>query len=454
MSNPSELRKRKGKDSETTPLLAAQKQQKAPETRSSLWKIVRLVVIVAVLAELSVITWMLYVLGASGSGPHGTTTAVAEDIKSILPLHFKGLQRTMAATGCFYTNTHAKEYFEAQKPLFKASATKMQIHRYFTTLQVPKEILWNNMIHERIKAFAKLLDADGRDDYKVEKDRCKMYSFFKKNNLPICDVLGEWTSKEDFFKVLKAGEVTKLAGGDFPVFFKACHLTQSSSQGTLIISSAEKMAKGIADNSLVEWVEKKWAFRPNDFERVWVNEGNKLTDSITPAILVQGPFKQAGASWKVHGRFAVGLLEFRVEVLWGRAYLALLDGCVVFFRDGIIEDYSTPLGFLKIPVFGSEKLQWIVDEGYMDCIFTLAERAAQATATESVRYDIFLKKGDPNGCTINENSLSSGMLYWGHEDYLAQTWASGHISKGYQVLDTEMPVYELGPGETGTYKPV
>lgn len=406
---------------------------------------------IAALTELAVIVYMLVVLSIAGAGPHGATVAVGDDIKSMLPIHFKCLQKTMAATGGFYTNTHATEYFEKQKPLFAAAAANFKLHRYFSTLQVPKEIKWHNMIHERIKAFAKLQTEEGRDDYRVEKDRCAMYTFFKNNKLPMCDILGRWHDKEQFVADLKSGTVASRAT-QWPVFLKACHLTQSSSKGTLIIKSAEEMAKQVEDGTLPQWVDKKWHFRAHDFERPWVKEGDQLTEVLKPGILVQGPFLQPGHSWKVHGRFAVGLLEFRVEVLWGRAYLAQLDGCVLFFRDGVIEDFSTPLAFLKIPVMGSQKLQWIHDEGYMDCVWDLAERAAAATGTESLRIDLFLKQGDPKGCTINENSLSSGMLYWGHDDYLAETWASGHISKKHKMLDTDKPVYELTPDDTGIGK--
>jgi len=449
MSDSDGLRRRSSAPKQPATNSTTSKTKKDEATSSPVVRIIKLLIALAVVAEISCIAYMMTKLVVAGTGGHGETTAVADDIKTLLPLHFKGLQRTMAFTGGFYTNSHATEYFESQKPFFKASAAKLKLHRYFTTLQLPNEITWNNMIHERIKAFAKLLQEEGRDDYKVEKDRCAMYNFFSKNNLPICKVLGQWQSQDKIIDALQSGEVKQLAGGDFPIFLKACHLTQSSSRGTYIISSEEKLDEKVKDKTLESWINQKWNFRANDFERVWVNEGNMLTNAVKPAILVQGPFKQPGHDWDVHGRFAVGLLEFRIEVLWGRAYFALLDGCILFFRDGVVEDYSTALGFLKIPVFDTPKLKWITDGGYMDCIWDLAERTARATATESVRLDIFLKRGDPKGCTINENSLSSGMLYWGHESYIAQTWASGHISKGYQKLETDKPVYELGPEDTG-----
>jgi hypothetical protein len=404
--------------------------------------------ILAALAELAVIAWMITTLAVAGAGKDGEVVAVADEVKTIVPQHFKGLQQSMAYFGGFYTNENAKAYFEQQKPFFEAAAANFSLHRYFSTMKVPGVINWNNMIHERIKAFAALQTAEGRDDFRVEKDRCAMYEFFKNNDLRIVEVLGQWKSQQEFVSQLADGSVAKLAQA-WPLFVKACHLTQSSSKGTKLLKSPEALQQQVKDNSLAEWVDAKWKFRAHDFERVWVNEGDQLTDSLQPSMLIQGPFVQPGHAWEAHGRYAVGLLEFRVEVMWGRAYLAQLDGCILFFRDGQVEDYSTPWGFLKIPVREkSAKVQWIQDEGYMACLWELAERAAKATATEYVRIDMFLKRGDPNGCTINENSLSSGLLYWGHEDYLAQTWAAGHQAQKYQMLASDKPVYELTPQDT------
>ena len=74
-----------------------------------------------------------------------------------------------------------------------------------------------------------------------------------------------------------------------------------------------------------------------------MKDGKKLTDTITPGFLLQEPMQQEKA-WTTRGRFAIGLAEFKVEVYWGRAYLALLDGTHIFLRDGTIEDFSKPWG--------------------------------------------------------------------------------------------------------------
>merc|ERR1719502_2265297 len=305
------------------------------------------------------------------------------------------------------------------------------------------------MIHQRIKAMAKSLEEEGRDDFRVEKDRCAMTAFFARNNLPMCGVLGTWNDVDSFKEAVNSGAVAALAEGQptgeqWPMFIKACHLTQSSSSGTMFLKSKADAEEKAASGALDEWIDAKWAYRADDFDRPWRREGNMITDSLTPRFLVQAPFVQPKATnaFEAKGRYAVGLLEMRVEVLWGRAYLAILDGNAVFTRDGHIEHYTKPWGFLKMPASQEDvhpKLKRLRDTGYLDCAWSLAERAARATAIDAVRIDIFLKQGEPDGCTLNENSLSSGTPYWGHEEFLATTWAAPHRSKVYQLLDTEKP---------------
>lgn len=155
-----------------------------------IWRAARLVIIFAGMVEVCLIGIMLAWLVSSGSGPHGSTVAVSEDVKRTLPQHFKGLQQVMAATGSLYTNPHARQYYELQRPLFQEAAANFKLHRYFATIELPKSIHWDNLLHQRIKAFAQLLDTEGRDDYRVEKDRCAMYKFFAQNDLPVATVLG------------------------------------------------------------------------------------------------------------------------------------------------------------------------------------------------------------------------------------------------------------------------
>ena len=41
---------------------------------------------------------------------------------------------------------------------------------------------------------------------------------------------------------------------------------------------------------------------------------------------------------------------------------------------------------------------------------------------ECVRIDIFITHGKPNGCVINEDSISSGMNYGPHFEFLTKAW--------------------------------
>ena len=64
--------------------------------------------------------------------------------------------------------------------------------------------------------------------------------------------------------------------------------------------------------------------------------------------------------------------------------------------------------------------EWVRTEGHMACVFKLAERVARAAAIDQMRVDIFVTKGDPDGCMVNENSLSSGSDVWPHRMYAAR----------------------------------
>lgn len=395
-------------------------------------------------ANAAIVGWMFYHLGKSaGYGLPGESVATAERVKTMFPQHFRVV---MAVMELGFSNQRAAQYYAEQAPLLAQAAAEFQLHPAFARTDVSDlsedGVTWHNMIHRRIKAMAKSLREEGRDDFRVEKDRCAMFRFFQKNDFPICEVFGYYDTKDALVAALDsetAVPAARSADTAYPAFAKACHLTQSSSRGTFAITDADAMASP----ALREWVDSKWELRANDFDREWKEEGNELTGSLSPGFLIQAPLVQPGQpAYEVHSRISVGVYEFKVEVLWGRAYLALLDGIHVFKRDGSIEDYSTMGALVRIPGDGA-RVQWIVDEGYTQCVFDLAERVARTMAIDSVRMDIFLKKGDPSGCTVNENSLSSGMVYYGHEKYMAQAWADGHKARKFTTLDTTKPVYEM-----------
>merc|ERR1719240_2429809 len=174
-----------------------------------------------------------------------------------------------------------------------------------------------------------------------------------------------WRDKDQFKKDMASGEAYKKAA-EWPLFVKVCHLTQSSSRGTQALTSAKDI-----DEDFMDWIDEKWDYRANDWDREWKVEGNEITQGITPGFLLQAPFKQPAADWKVDGRIAVGILEVRIEVIFGRAYLMLIDGNRIYLRDGQHEDYTSTWAVLKMPVMDDTRDLWLREEGHMDCAFNL-----------------------------------------------------------------------------------
>ena len=60
----------------------------------------------------------------------------------------------------------------------------------------------------------------------------------------------------------------------------------------------------------------------------------------------------------------------------------------------------------------------------------------------AAQIDVFLDRARSEGCVINENSLSSGMVYWGHEPFLTALWREPHVQQLYQLRDTALGVLE------------
>ena len=146
----------------------------------------------------------------------------------------------------------------------------------------------------------------------------------------------------------------------------------------------------------------------------------------------------------MNGRVSVGLVEVRAEVIWGRVYFVNLDATTIFTRNGDIEDYTGFMGgVLHMPPTGGPRVSWVRDEGYLDCVINTAELIANRAHVEYLRVDIFLNRGNPNGCMVNEISLTSGYVYFGHENYIARLWAAGLEKKSYKLLNSTTPVHEL-----------
>jgi len=76
---------------------------------------------------------------------------------------------------------------------------------------------------------------------------------------------------------------------------------------------------------LREWLQRMWDYVPDD-GRVWRDAGNKLTDEVlrTKGFMIQesAPLSHNPEANRSH------VVELKVEVVWGRAYLAQVNGLV------------------------------------------------------------------------------------------------------------------------------
>mmetsp|Transcript_34013 Transcript_34013/g.66227 ORF Transcript_34013/g.66227 Transcript_34013/m.66227 type:complete len:470 (-) Transcript_34013:141-1550(-) len=346
---------------------------------------------------------------------------------------------TVVSPGSHKTWLRAKNYYEQQLPLIRAAAQNYTVHSYFAEVGdhvTTPDVGWYEIIGFRAKTMARALEEDGRNDFRVEKDKCSMLEFFQNNQFPMPPVLKVWRNKGQAKYELEKHNEHLLGSSKFPVFLKCCHLTQGSSKSTIPLPSIDYVNKQWP--YLNRWIDTKWAYRSDDWERPWAADMNKLTDSLVPGVLIQAPFeipKGAGLQF----------MELKVEVLYGRAYLAVANepykGTIVT-RDGVIETYpSLKRQITNDAVLNPEETKWVQEEGHLPKVWALAERAAKIMAVDEVRIDIFIRRGDPVGLAINENSLSSGMGYRMHFNFMSKVWAQGHLERWYKTYSSEIPVY-------------
>eukprot|EP00467_Chlorarachnion_reptans_P008516 CAMPEP_0114507058 /NCGR_PEP_ID=MMETSP0109-20121206/11797_1 /TAXON_ID=29199 /ORGANISM="Chlorarachnion reptans, Strain CCCM449" /LENGTH=455 /DNA_ID=CAMNT_0001685765 /DNA_START=237 /DNA_END=1604 /DNA_ORIENTATION=+ len=356
--------------------------------------------------------------------------------QSQLYLHFW----TFISPGAYLTWTKAKAYYDQQLPLFEEAARNFEVHPYWLRTKIDRvDVGWYEMITLRAKAMSEMWDESRRDDFRIEKDKCEMYRFFTRNKFRTAPIHGYWNSHEKFTEDLFNDKAVP-ANASWPTFFKCCHLTQGSSESTRMLKSRDWVHAH--EHELKRFIKEKWDYRADDWERPWANYLNKLTDSLTPGIMVQGPYSTSID--EMAGKQTV--VELKVETFWGRAYLASCNfgRDTIILRDGSIEVFPTWWQNKVNAHTESPYNTWIRDEGHLEKVWKLAETAAKIMGIDQVRIDIFIKKGDPNAIAINENSISSGMGYRAHFEFMPKIWAAGHANKWYKEYkgaSKDLPVY-------------
>lgn len=108
----------------------------------------------------------------------------------------------------------------------------------------------------------------------------------------------------------------------------------------------------------------------------------------------------------------------------------------------VYDDYLEVITLHGHPLPKNVWYNWIFEEGHMECVWRLGERAAMLMGIDEVRIDIFISRGNPHGCVINEDSISSGHPYGAHGPFLTKLWFEPHKRKWYRPYTSKVPVYE------------
>ncbi|CAE8619987.1 unnamed protein product [Polarella glacialis] len=330
---------------------------------------------------------------------------------------------------------HAHEYYKQQQPLVEESAKNFYLHEYWNDMQAAsRDDDWIDTLAVRAAGMRKQFDQNGREDFRVEKDKCDMFEFLTRNEFPLPKVYGIWrSSPTDFMENLQSGRAIP-ANTSYPVFLKMCHLTQGVEDSVRRFSDFQK-TQGQSGEELNKFLEQKWQRHANDADRIFAEDGNVITQTLQPGVSLQAGFADP--------------VEFKVLVIWGRAYLAYhMEAEGIVLRDGTFEQggRTTPWG-LAVPrqVADLPEIAWVQNEGHLPRIWALAESAALAMGIDQVRIDIFIRKGEPEAVTINEISLSSGMPNHMHSDFLGNLWMDPHVNSWYKKFPADVPVHLLDP---------
>ena len=229
----------------------------------------------------------------------------------------------------------AARYRTEQRPLVLASARTFELHPSFVRDDIPVrsgafarlfagrdaadgvvddddvtagashsffDAVWSRLRH---------MERTGREDFRIERDKCSMYEFFRANELPHPPVINIWRDLDAFFADVNAswGDLSQLIPS-WPVFIKFCHLTQvptvtyrylplptvfikfchltqGSARSTRRIKSAEHLREGIASGQFAAWARSKWEYVPDDSNRPWRLVSNRMTDKVKPGVMLQ-----------------------------------------------------------------------------------------------------------------------------------------------------------------------
>ncbi|CAE8591139.1 unnamed protein product [Polarella glacialis] len=341
--------------------------------------------------------------------------------------------------------------YREQRTFFEDAARRYQLHWYWQLKGLTEQhVTFDELVMKRLQVWVEHLHQFGRDDFKIEKDKCALINCFRMNDIPTSSVLGQWTSNDTLIEDLRSGKA--LEGNSvWPVFLKCCHLTAGSAMSVAKLSKDGSWMAPSLDSvqtkGLEAWINQMWLLKPDDELRSWRREHNMLTDTIPPGFIMQTPAFSGKAS---------AMEEVRIEVIWGRALNANWKNVCIAIptedrTDAEVHDGVGLGSIFAIHRWGPASLQsrcttWMAKPGagYFACAFALAERTALTMAADYVRVDIFISKDSPKDCMVNEISLSSGYPRWGYDPGLVKLWRDPHIQGLYHTWGnvSSKPIYK------------
>lgn len=364
------------------------------------------------------------------------------------------------------TYEFAVKYHEQQRPLIAESRQQFVIHKYFElpdpTANGSRPVNWIEMISLRIKKWADEQRA-GNSMHEVEKDKCVCQKFMNDIGVRAVPILGEW--RDTNWNRTEFGNT--LATADYPIIIKLGHIQQSKA-----LRIFRDRAKAISQTpNIAGWVESWFPQRFDDATRSWANDVNVLYNALKPCVLVHPVL--TGDWIAVTG----APFELKVEVVWGRAYLAFLEtrlcarkflglwlepqSSLILTRDRRIMrfvewpkrfewEWTFPWDqvgqyFANVPHENPadsllREYSWLLSGKILDRVFATAEAVADRIGAEQVRVDIFVSKNPDEMPIVNEISLSSGHYYRYHTKFLSEEWAEGHRARDSKRYEGPLPV--------------
>ena len=118
-----------------------------------------------------------------------------------------------------------------------------------------------------------------------------MLRFFERNSLPTATVLDSYQKPEEAGRAL--ARLGSKKNATWPIFVKACHLTQGSLRSVRMIHNQKEAIDNA--NNLRCWLRRMYVLRADDRNRPWTRESNELTDTVAPGFAMQ----VRGSAWIV-----------------------------------------------------------------------------------------------------------------------------------------------------------